>query len=203
LHNRQFESRWNVVTVRHLLHSLLAHRPSNSPSLIGIDGRSRSGKSTLADVLGASAEGVAVVHTDDIAWHHTFFGWSDVLIDGILSPIRRGILPVSFTPQPWLDRGRAGSIEIPADTQVVLIEGVGATRAELSGWLDRTIWVQTDPEVALSRTVALDRDPPGFVEDWMREENAHLAADRPWTRATAVVSGEHPFSADTLHVHFT
>jgi hypothetical protein len=57
-----------------------------------------------------------------------------------------------------------------------------------------------DPDAAGKRTVALDRDPPGFVEDWMREENAHLDTDQPWTRALAVVSGEHPFSDSALHV---
>jgi hypothetical protein len=97
-------------------------------------------------------------------------------------------------------RGRPGAIDVPAETRIVLVEGVGAARTELSGWLDASIWVRTDPDVAWKRTVAFDRDPPGFVEDWMREENAHLDTDQPWTRAAAVGSGEHPFSDSALHV---
>jgi len=196
------DARWPIVSARQLLQSLLSDRPRNSLSLVGIDGRSRSGKSTLAEVIADSTDRVAIVHTDDIAWHHSFFGWSDVLIDSVLRPLRRHGGPVSYIPQPWIERGRPGSIDIPAGTELVLIEGVGATRREVSPWLDATIWVQTDPDVALERTIALDRDPPGFVEDWMREENAHLAADAPWTRATAVVSGEHPVGTDAVRVHF-
>jgi mannitol-1-/sugar-/sorbitol-6-phosphatase len=196
------DTEWTTVSARNLLEYLIAHRPNDSPSVIGIDGRSRSGKSTLADVIAQCIERVAVVHTDDIAWHQSFFGWSEILIDGVLRPLRRQGGPVSFTPQTWMERGRPGSIEIPADARVVLIEGVGATRAELGRWLDATIWVHADSDVALDRTMALDRDPPGFVEEWMREENAHLAADQPWTRATALVSGEHPFSVDAIHVRF-
>ncbi len=135
-----------------------------------------------------------------VAWHHSFFGWSDVMIEGVLRPLRRDGLPLSYTPQPWIERGRSGSIVIPGGTEIILVEGVGAARRELSNWFDATIWVQTDPDVAMARTIALDRDPPGFIDDWMRAENAHLAADQPWTRASAVVSGENPVSSDAVRV---
>jgi sugar-phosphatase len=191
---------WTISPVRQLMRQLLPDRSPTPLSIIGIDGRSRSGKSSLAEIIAQSDDSVSVVHTDDIAWHQSFFGWSDVLVAGVLSPLRRDGVPVSYVPEPWLERGRPGAIDVPAETRIVLVEGVGAARTELSGWLDASIWVQTDPDVAWKRTVALDRDPPGFVEDWMREENAHLGTDQPWTRATAVVSGEHPFSDSALHV---
>jgi mannitol-1-/sugar-/sorbitol-6-phosphatase len=190
---------WAVVSGSQLMQHLLPTSPSPL-SIVGIDGRSRSGKTTLADVMAACSEHVAVVHTDDIAWHHSFFDWSDELVDGVLRPLRTAGAPVSFVPQPWVERGRAGSIDIPADTRVVLVEGVGATRLELSRWLDASVWVHTDPDVAMRRTIALDRDAPGFVEDWMRAENEHLSADQPWTRAFTVVSGEHPVTKEAVHV---
>jgi hypothetical protein len=56
--------------------------------------------------------------------------------------------------------------------------------------LDATVWVETDEAVAMKRAVALDRDPPGFIRDWMAAERAHLDQDQPWTRAMAIVSGE-------------
>ncbi len=193
---------WTTSPVRRLLQRLLADASPTSLSVIGIDGRSRSGKSSLATIIQQSDDRVSVVHTDDIAWHHSFFGWSDLLIAGVLAPLRRGGAPVSYVPEAWVKRGRQGGIDVPAKTEILLVEGVGAARTQVSGWLDASIWVQTDQDVASRRTLALDRDPPGFIEDWMREENAHLDADRPWTRATAVVSGEHPFSSDALHVKF-
>lgn len=108
---------------------------------------------------------------------------------------------MSYTPRAWIERGRHGAIEIPAGTQIVLIEGVGATRAELRDWLDATIWVETDPTEVLRRTLTLDRDPPGFLEDWMRAEERHLCTDQPWARADAWVSGEQPFGT-LLNVRF-
>ena len=189
-----------MVPVSDMLGLVLPRRSRTAPLLVGIDGRSRSGKSTLAALIARCIQEVVVVHTDDIAWHHSFFGWSDVLIEGVLRPLRRGGLPLSYTPQPWIERGRSGSIVIPGGTEIILVEGVGAARRELSNWFDATIWVQTDPDVAMARTIALDRDPPGFIDDWMRAENAHLAADQPWTRASAVVSGQYPVSSDAVRV---
>jgi mannitol-1-/sugar-/sorbitol-6-phosphatase len=193
---------WMSFSVPQLVRQLLPDLSRASLSIVGIDGRSRSGKSTLAEIIKQCTEGVAIVHTDDIAWHHSYFGWSDVLASGVLRPLRRAGPPVSFVPEPWRQRGRVGAVDVPSDTRIVLVEGVGATRTELSGWLDASIWVQTDQELAWERTVALDRDPPGFVEDWMREETTHLDADQPWTRATAFVSGEHPIGDGALHVRF-
>ena len=142
--------------------------------------------------MACAPEHVALIHTDDIAWHHSFFDWSDALIDGVLKRLRRTGPPVSFIPRPWTERGRPGYIHIPDDTRVVIVEGVGATRGELVPWLDATVWVTIDKGVAMQRTAALDRDPPGFVREWMAAEDTHLNEDQPWTRASVIVSGEQP-----------
>ena len=56
------------------------------PVVLAGDGRSSSGKTTLAARLQDAVPGPAVVHTDDIAWWHSRFGWADLLIGGILAP---------------------------------------------------------------------------------------------------------------------
>src|SRR4029079_16547898 len=80
---------WAMVPVSDMLGLVLPRRSLTAPLLVGIDGRSRSGKSTLAALIARCIQEVVVVHTDDIAWHHSFFGWSDVLIEGVLRPLRR------------------------------------------------------------------------------------------------------------------
>src|SRR6476646_264266 len=55
--------------------------------------RPRGTPARLQDAIAGSA----VVHTDDIAWWHSRFGWAGLLIDGILVPFHRGEL-VSFRP---------------------------------------------------------------------------------------------------------
>jgi hypothetical protein len=62
-------------------------------------------KSTVAALLHRSAPASAIVHTDDIAWYHSFFDWSDLLVEGILKPLRNG-RAVSYRPPGWEKRGR-------------------------------------------------------------------------------------------------
>ena len=57
----------------------------------------------------------AVIHTDDITWHHSRFGWSELLARSVLQPIRTG-QPVGYHPPGW----------------------------EFAHLLDATVWVQSD-----------------------------------------------------------
>lgn len=65
--------------------------------VLAVDGRSSSGKTMVAARLQETVAGSAVVHTDDIAWWHSRFGWADLLIEGVLMPVHRG-QPVDFRP---------------------------------------------------------------------------------------------------------
>src|SRR3954452_4434327 len=58
----------------------------HGPVVVAVDGRSSSGKTTLASRLRDVVAGSTVVHTDDIAWWHSRFGWDDLLVNGILTP---------------------------------------------------------------------------------------------------------------------
>lgn len=181
---------WTETTYADVL-TLLAASPRHvGIVLIGVDGRSGSGKSTFAARLARTRARVAVVHTDDIAWHHSFFDWDELLIEGILSPLRSGGPPLVYRPPAWDARDRPGFVEIPADTEVVIVEGVGACRKALEPWYDATVWVQSDAELAYRRVVARGDDPIEFVDEWTAQEVPFLANDRPWARATLIASGE-------------
>ena len=52
------------------------------------------------------------MHTDDIAWHHSFFGWMDVMIEGVLEPVHRGE-PSRSGRAAWVDREREGCVAVP------------------------------------------------------------------------------------------
>ncbi|ART68244.1 hypothetical protein BTO20_06270 [Mycobacterium dioxanotrophicus] len=185
------DEHWQVRAAADFLREVVDRAPRRDPApvVVAIDGRSRSGKTSLATILADDDPSVAIVHTDDIAWHHSFFDWTLLLVEGILAPLNRHGAPVSYVPPVWMQRGRAGSIDVPARTHTVLVEGVGAGRCELVPWLHASIWVDTDEDLAMRRTVELDRDPQGFVADWMRAERDHLDRDQPWQRAIAFVWG--------------
>lgn len=168
-------------------------------AVLAIDGHGGSGKSTLAELLVAASDvPAAVVHTDDIAWHHSIFGWADAMVDGVLAPYRDGG-PVRFRPPGWVARGRPGAVEVPGETELLILEGTGSGRRELTAWTDALIWMHIDLEVARARALARDvatgvnggtwESAARFWDEWMAEEIPFMTADRPWERADAVVDG--------------
>jgi hypothetical protein len=90
--------------------------------VVGVDGRSGGGKSTLAAKLHVAVSASAVIHTDHIAWHHSRFGWSELLARSVLQPIRNG-QSVGYRPPGWESHGRTGAIEVPRGLDLVIIEG--------------------------------------------------------------------------------
>jgi energy-coupling factor transporter ATP-binding protein EcfA2 len=168
--------------------------------LVAVDGRSGSGKTTIAALLAATVPGAAVVHTDDVAWAQARFDWAELLRDGVLRPVRAGS-GVSWTPPAWEPNGRHGVIEVPAGAPLVLVEGVGVSRRDLTGWFDLRLWVQSDLDEAHARGIERDGRPDAedFWAAWMTEEVPFLAADRPWERADVIVAGrrELPYEPAT------
>jgi hypothetical protein len=158
---------------------------------LAIDGRSNSGKTTLAARISELVPGSVVIGTDDIAWEHSRFGWAGLPMDGILVPVHRG-RAVSYRPPRWYSRGREGSLEVPAGCPLLIIEGDGAWPLEVAHLIDTVIWVQADEREAGRRAAARAADRPAtdlanravggapFDEDgWMAEENTlqHRPAD--------------------------
>lgn len=167
---------------------------------MAVDGRSASGKSTLAEVLHRALPGSAVVHTDDVAWKHSFFDWAELLRDGVLARYRRGDA-VRFRPPAWQRENRPGAIEVSGDVTTLIVEGVGASRRELVDLIDVAIWVQSDFAEAERRGIARDiasgvngdaDQSTAFWHEWMRHEIHFLAEDVPWERADLVALGTTP-----------
>ena len=141
-----------------------------------------------------------VVHTDDIAWAHSRFGWDDLMIQGVLDPLHRG-QEVRYQPPAWSSHGRAGHIDVSANASLVIIEGVGAARRELTALLDAAVWVQSDFREAERRATLRNGGDAAAMEltrDWMTEELPFLAADRPWERATIIVAGTPDLAYDSV-----
>jgi hypothetical protein len=99
--------------------------------------------------------GAAVVHTDDVAWAHSRFGWDDSMLAGILAPLHAG-RDVHYQPPAWRPHRRSGYIDVSADASTVVIEGVGASRRQVAHLVDVAIWVQSDADGARRRGVRRD-----------------------------------------------
>jgi hypothetical protein len=159
------------------------------PRVLAVDGRSGGGKTTVALRLAAAVPGTTVLHTDDVAWYHAFFDWADLMRDGILAPLRAG-RDVAYRPPAWDERGREGAITASAASPLVIVEGVGIGRRELSEYVDALVWVQTDEDEARRRGLARDgADSAGFWAEWQAAEDPFQAEQRPWDRAGLIVCG--------------
>jgi hypothetical protein len=160
------------------------------PLVFAIDGRSASGKTTLAERVAQAIPATVVVHTDDMAWFHSRFGWADLAMR-VLESAHAGE-PLSFRPPAWDQRHREGSIVLPSDIRLLLLEGVGSSREELARLLDARLWVQAD-RVATDRRdddrVAAGAFTRSAAEEWMAEELPFLATRRPWEKADLVLAG--------------
>jgi energy-coupling factor transporter ATP-binding protein EcfA2 len=185
--------RWRAETYGEVAARLVraARRTNAGPVVVAIDGRSGSGKTTLAEELAGYLPGSVILHTDDISWYESFFGWDHLMAARVLLPLRRGSA-VHFRPPAWDRRGREGAITVPAGVPFVIVEGVGSSRRSLGTLLDISIWVQADHEEAWRRGVARDGgsdEAAAFWEEWGRAEDRFLAEDRPWERASLTVCG--------------
>lgn len=183
---------WRVEALPDVAARLLpAGAPAGRRWIIAVDGRSGSGKTSVATRLAQQIAHAVVLHTDHLAWHESLFDWHDLLIEEVLTPFVRGEA-VSLRPPAWQARGREGSIDIPVSTRVIILEGVGAGRRELCEWADQLLWVQSDAEQAAHRGIERDggdADAEAFWHAWMRAEIPFLLEQRPWCRADLLVCG--------------
>ena len=196
---------WRVASLSSVVDALIRPGPdresSGRPAVLAIDGRSNNGKTTLAERIRDIVPGSVVIHTDDIAWAHSRFGWADLLIDGVLVPVHQG-RAVSYRPPKWDEHGREGSLEVPAGCPLLIVEGDGAGRREVTHLVDTLIWVQADEREAARRSAARVANPPAAdlankavdgtpfdEEGWMAEEIPFNSAQRTWERADIIVCG--------------
>jgi hypothetical protein len=195
---------WRVQPLAELVRLLVSASGSHAghPPIVAIDGRSSSGKTTLAHRVTDAVPGAVVVHTDDIAWRHSVFDWADRLAEGVLKPLRRGG-SVAFRPPAWDQHGRPGAVAVPAGATLVVVEGVGVGRRELADLVDAIVWVHTDPGEIERRNIARieagEIDPVNFAA-WMAEEVPFVADQRPWERAAVVVAGSIDLPHDASQV---
>jgi uridine kinase len=130
-----------------------------------------------------------VVHIDDF-WGPHIAEWDwDRFEAQVAAPLRAG-RPAHYQRWNW-DADAGAEWHDVAPGRVVVVEGVSATRAEVSvPWAVR-VWVEAPRDVRLRR--ALERDGPRLVtrwlEDWMPSEEAYIARDAPAARADLVVDG--------------
>jgi uridine kinase len=189
---------WQVVDLADFAQRVVEQVSPARPAIVAINGRSSSGKTRLSRRLAAALPNCSVLHADDLAWRHGVFAWDALLINDVL-PVLRSRQPLRYRPPAWIARGRGGAITLDGNCEFVIIEGVGASQASVRRNLDVIIWVETPQPVRESRDalrVAAGEISPASYAGWMAEENAHMAAERPWEHADLIVDGSGSLDHD-------
>nr|WP_209436255.1 hypothetical protein [Kocuria subflava] len=173
-----------------LVHQL--GNPVRKPHLIGIDGRSGAGKTSLAqqlsEVLSVTRD-VVTFHLEDI-----YPGWDglaqgiEIYNDSILACLREE-QDAYWTAWDWLADSPGGP-RLTRCAEIVILEGVGACNWVAREVLDVSVWVEL-PE-SQRRTRALSRDGntyQEFWERWAQQESQYLEADPVWESADIIQPG--------------
>lgn len=159
-----------------------------STRVVAIDGLGGAGKSTLATRLGAEI-GAPVIHTDDFASWDTPLAWWPRMLEQVLLPLSRNET-ARFQRYDWEARALAEWHDV-APAPIVIVEGVSSSRTEFRRYLSFAVWVNTPRATRLER--GLERDGEGARElwdEWMRAEDAWVAADSPAECADLVLAGD-------------
>jgi uridine kinase len=156
--------------------------------LVGVDGCGGAGKTTFASRLSGAAGAAPVIHTDDFASHDEPTAWWPTMLHDVVQPLLDG-RPATYEPYDWVAR-RRGARRAVSPAPLVIIEGVGATRAAWRDQLAMSIWVETPRAERLRRGLARDgEDLAEFWQQWMVAEDAYVAAEDPAGHTSLVVDG--------------
>jgi hypothetical protein len=163
-----------------------AGRPGGT-QVVGIDGRSGAGKTSLAAWLADELK-APVVALEDL-----YGGWDGLehgiglLVSDVLEPIAAGraaLVPrYDWVAGAWAD---PWVLEPPA---VLIVEGVGAGARSAAAYESALIWLEAP--APLRRRRALDRDGATFAPHWDRwaaQEDAMLAREQTAARAGLVIA---------------
>jgi uridine kinase len=150
--------------------------------VIAVDGPAGSGKTTLADALGA--RGATVLHLDDL-----YAGWSGLegslwprLSAQVLEPLRRGV-PGRYQRYDWPSAAFADWVDVPVP-DVLVVEGCGSARRAVDPVAVLRVWVEAPDDLRLARGLARDgADAREHWLTWMADEASHFARERTRERA--------------------
>ncbi len=155
--------------------------------IVAVDGPGGAGKSTLARRLAHDLE-APVIHTDDFASWENPVDWWPELLELALEPLAAG-RPARYQPTRWGDEERRPIVVEP--TEIVVLEGVTASRQEFQPYLAYSIWIETPRELRVQRGLERDgAEARAQWERWMKAEDRYIEQERPAERADVVVRGD-------------
>lgn len=179
--------------------ALLRARAARAPLLVGLDGHSAAGKSTLAQHLQQQLANLTIVRADDFyrvmdaderaaldaaGGYALYYDWQRLERD-VLVPLSQG-RAARYQRYDWANNCLGGWTAVEP-RGIVVVEGVYTTRPELRGYYDLTLWVATDFAMRMRRQNER-ADPAEWVARWEAAEAYYVQQHAPQKHADAVIS---------------
>lgn len=179
-----------MVALADVLADVRARPVRGAVRIVGIDGPSASGKSTLARRLQLLAPGTALVKGDDfVSWTDLQTWWPRFEAE-VLAPLRAG-RDARYQVRDWIGDEFGSALKrwkTARASPLVIVEGVSMTRA--AAQVDFAIWIEAPQHTRLERGLARDgTDHAGAWANWLRMENAFFAGDGTKQRADLCLDG--------------
>lgn len=168
--------------------ALLAPRQASGFSrVVAIDGRSGTGKTTLAGELSPALGGAPVVHMDDL-----YPGWDGLdaavprLVEWVLKPLSAG-RSGRYRRWDWAREAYAGWHDVPP-SDVVVVEGVGSGARACEPFLTAVVCLEAPHTVRHARGMARDGGSYApYWDRWAAQEDRHFAVEGTADRADVLL----------------
>jgi uridine kinase len=179
-----------VDVVGEMAAEIIRREPINGIRIVGIDGRSGSGKSVLAARLSARLDAPIIEIDDFVSWGR-FADWWPRFDVQVLTPLLSG-QDATFQARDWADwyGSSLGEWKTQPWAPTIVVEGVTCTRRATIGRIVYAAWVEAPAELRLVRGMARDSHFAGKEQlwnRWMAEEDEFFAADATRDRADIVI----------------
>lgn len=172
--------------------ALIAAAPARlgTTRLVLIDGHSGAGKTTFAEGLSRSVGG-ELVHTDDLldGWDDQFTYWKG-LVRNVFEPLAAG-RPGGYWRYDWVREKFTEWVPVEP-SPILIVEGVGAARAEGRARASLSIFIDVPKCVREARSLARDGEAmQAQLARWRRREDLHFGADATAWCADMVMVSAH------------
>jgi uridine kinase len=221
-----------VNLLKYLAEQIVARKKPGKPVKVGIDGRSASGKSTMADALGSVlvSHGLEVLRPSVDGFHHpkerryqkgefSAAGYYEgaynyqAVIDYLLKPLSGNEFPALCrqAAHNWRTDMLDTAPPIPVDANTVLLfDGLFLFRRKLNVYWDFRILLDIDSATSVSRALERDAGEPGEADLVRKKYEAryepawliYITEEHPESKADVIVDNRDYMNPEIRNFFF-